>query len=296
MTSKKNRPTKKARYEPPDMIPVQQGIATHIVSADGTTTHTRYLSPRKEKTYNEESVNASDSGGILPSLVNYASQMLGISSSSDASVTEPSNEQSKLDSSNSSAETMDSRESESQKKAKTNNTIKPHVTTFGFIRGWAQTMLNVMLSRETDPHIGKPCYECRSPEAPYHCYDCFSAPLLCRDCIIGCHRWSPLHRILCWNDHYFERRGLKDLGYTLYLGHHGKQCHNQITTGVKSTDPKTSTVTVVDTTGIHLVDVMYCKCPTEASAFGEDHPVQLWKAGLWPATYTRPQTVFSLHV
>lgn len=163
------------------------------------------------------------------------------------------------------------------------------------MRGWAKTMLNVMLSRETDPHIGKPCYQCKSPEAPYRCFDCFNAPLLCQDCIINSHRWSPLHRILHWNGSYFERKGLKDLGYVLYLGHHGKRCHNQVTTGVKSTNPKMSTLTVVDTTGIHSMDVMYCKCPVEASVFGEDHPVQLWKAGFWPATYTRPQTVFSLH-
>lgn len=80
MTSKKNRPTKKARYEPPEMIPVQRGIATHIVSADGTTTHTQYLSPRKEKA-SSTSTAVSDSG-LLPSLINYASQMIGIGSRS----------------------------------------------------------------------------------------------------------------------------------------------------------------------------------------------------------------------
>lgn len=46
------------------------------------------------------------------------------------------------------------------------------------------------------------------------------------------------------------------------------------------------------------MDVVYCQCPLDVSdedSVNESRAKQRWKAGFWPATYIRPQTVFTVH-
>ncbi|PIL31916.1 hypothetical protein GSI_06620 [Ganoderma sinense ZZ0214-1] len=50
------------------------------------------------------------------------------------------------------------------------------------------------------------------------------------------------------------------------------------------------------TNGIHNVQLSYCKCPKDDKHPFTDQPLQLWHSRLWPATYKRTQTVFTLDV
>lgn len=313
MTSKKGRGSKKTKFQFPKGLPIKQGVETHIIGSNGTSSQIKYLSPRRDKeAHSEQHTQLSSQNDTLPSLLDYASQLSHGSEMATAPdvISETSMPSTDLPP-QSNSESMPSADPPPQScsgKNSVNNTIvsilsvycdrdilnsyifqKPHIKTFGFIQDWAQIMLDEMLLHETDAHLGKPCYQCKSPSALYRCHDCCSGPLLCKSCTIEVHRCLPLHRIQFWNGSYFERQSLKDLGYIFYLGHHGKRCPNQIT------NTKLSTLTVVDTTGVYPMDVMYCKCRTEASVFGDEHAVQLWRVGLWPATYSRPQTVFSCH-
>ena len=52
-------------------------------------------------------------------------------------------------------------------------------------------------------------------------------------------------------------------------------------------------LTVVDTTGIHQIQVRYCRCTD--GCFVSEH-IQLLRAGLYPATITMPRTVFTFRV
>ena len=52
-------------------------------------------------------------------------------------------------------------------------------------------------------------------------------------------------------------------------------------------------LTLVDTTGIHQIQVCYCRC-IEGCAVPEH--IQLLRVGLYPATITTPQTVFTFRV
>ncbi|KAH9934387.1 uncharacterized protein B0H18DRAFT_870111, partial [Fomitopsis serialis] len=121
----------------------------------------------------------------------------------------------------------------------------------------------------------------------FRCTECFNAPLLCRPCMINAHTWNPLHRIERWTGAFFERMQLSELGLVFSVGHHGRPCPSSFG------DPP-SKLTVVHTTGVHTLSVQYCECRKDQHI--EERPIQLWNAGLWPASFSRPQTVFTVHV
>ncbi|KAG1803526.1 uncharacterized protein HD556DRAFT_1303602 [Suillus plorans] len=50
-------------------------------------------------------------------------------------------------------------------------------------------------------------------------------------------------------------------------------------------------ITVVDKSGVHSLSICYCQCP---SALSRD--IQLFQAGLFPASFTRPKTAFTFAV
>ncbi|KAH9936214.1 uncharacterized protein B0H18DRAFT_852415, partial [Fomitopsis serialis] len=133
----------------------------------------------------------------------------------------------------------------------------------------------------------KPCYDCQGTHATYRCSDCFNGPLLCRGCIVVSHARNPLHRIEEWNGKYFQRKSLHDVGLVFSVGHHGRPCPSAIT-------HQTSQLTVVHTTGIQSINIQYCGC-RRAGQPPVEHPLQLWNAGFWPASFSRPQTVFTVH-
>lgn len=164
---------------------------------------------------------------------------------------------------------------------------KPHETSFTFLRVWAQKLLDCMRSREADPDIGKPCSRCNDPAAIYRCFDCFSPPILCLTCTFSVHRWSPFHQIESWTGSYFQRTTLGELGHIMELGHRGLPCPVASKT--------THKITVIHSTGIQEANIRYCECVDEKSGARIDNPIQLWNASLWPASYLRVRTAFSLH-
>ncbi|KAI0071051.1 hypothetical protein K474DRAFT_1736809 [Panus rudis PR-1116 ss-1] len=161
-----------------------------------------------------------------------------------------------------------------------------------------------MRAQESDPDIGKPCTQCpsdsmlTSPPEPsmYRCLDCFNPPVMCKGCLLNTHRWVPLHRVQHWNGRFFDSITLQSLGLVVSLGHRGQPCPNAEREG-KDGSLKTSKITVTHTTGLQDIAVSYCKCSVVQFGFPEpeERPLQLWRVGLWPATYARPKSVFSIH-
>lgn len=154
-----------------------------------------------------------------------------------------------------------------------------------------------MYSREYDPGIGQACTYCDPanikdddrPIAVYRCYDCIQPPPMCKNCMISSHKWNPYHRIEMWSKTHFVKRSLYDLGFVHYLGHFGDKC-KFARAPVKTT--------VVHVNGVQNCLVSYCGC--SATTTDDDEcsyrPVQLLKSGLYPASFKRTQTAFTIQV
>ena len=138
----------------------------------------------------------------------------------------------------------------------------------------------------------------------FKCKDCFGYRLLCQKCFTDAHVFLPFHRpLVClsflvyfdskhlsqpqyWTGQFFDDVSLKSLGVKLKLGHCGSDC--------RIPHESSAAFTVVDITGVHVVDVEFCGC---YASVGGSHPRnQLLRAGLFPATHTRPTTAFTFEV
>lgn len=146
------------------------------------------------------------------------------------------------------------------------------------------------------------CFSCRKEGELYKCRDCFTGGLLrCKGCTLKSHGDHPLHRVevrrflLCvfkpanfsktWNGLCFVRTTLKDMGLRVQLGHAGAACVCPLRGPID--------FFVIHTTGFHSVAVDFCDCRHD----GPIHKrTQLLRAGWFPATFNRPQTVFTFDV
>ena len=90
----------------------------------------------------------------------------------------------------------------------------------------------------------------------------------------------------CWSGVYFRDVSLKSLGLVVHLGHGGQRCDIP---GELIKD-----FTIVNTTGIHYIDVQFCGC--YKSTGGSHHRTQLLRASLFPATHIRPTIAFTFNV
>lgn len=88
-----------------------------------------------------------------------------------------------------------------------------------------------------------------------------------------------------WNGVFFDKTSLKALGLRVQLGHTGAPCACPI--------DGPSNFCVVDVTGIHLVAIAYCDCRKHGLIHKR---TQILRAGWFPATFNRPQTVFTFDV
>ena len=97
---------------------------------------------------------------------------------------------------------------------------------------------------------------------------------------------------------FFNRTSLASLGMVIRLGHRGQRCPDRYYQAEPNKDIQT--VRVLHENGVHLVRIQYCRCgslSTFSSSTGDNSPhQQLWRAGLYPATYKQPRTVASLSV
>ncbi len=80
---------------------------------------------------------------------------------------------------------------------------------------------------------------------------------------------------------FFEKTSLMHVGYILQMGQDCRNCRN-IQDDIRQ-------LTVIDSTGIHIVNVGWCKCGNIQS--GSSRRVQLLRMNWFPTTAERPNTV-----
>jgi len=103
----------------------------------------------------------------------------------------------------------------------------------------------------------------------------------------GKHRIRSNHMMLLtqfhqrWNGKFFDNDSLQNLGLVYQLGHSGRACPCPLA------GPKQ--FVVFDITGPHLVTFNYCDCREKRLS----NWTQLLRERWFPATLTRPQTVFT---
>ncbi|KAI0054927.1 hypothetical protein BV25DRAFT_1922257 [Artomyces pyxidatus] len=156
------------------------------------------------------------------------------------------------------------------------------------LREWLplrDTFMDELLRHEgLGRHLSIPqCTGCGDAVACVRCEDCFGSPLVCESCICADHAKEPLHRIQKWNGAFFEKYSLSEAGLCIQLGHDGLVC--------PLPRPYTTTMTVIDISGVHRVCVRFCDCSNAGTAYNY---VQLLRARWWPATVQRPRTVITL--
>ena len=96
-------------------------------------------------------------------------------------------------------------------------------------------------------------------------------------CRTHCER--PYDRLLRWDveKRIWDKVALPQIGYEFRLGHDSKRCGNA--------PQNTKTVVVIHEHGIMDLPIVFCACRDAGSEVE-----QLMRAGLWPATWDRPQT------
>ncbi|KAE9403519.1 hypothetical protein BT96DRAFT_769068, partial [Gymnopus androsaceus JB14] len=107
----------------------------------------------------------------------------------------------------------------------------------------------------------------------YECLDCLMIDLLCEKCIVRRHRSLPLHRVqvgCLWQGELFQKCSLKDLGVVIHLDHQ---------TRCPLPQKCNPSLRILDSTGIHEVNLFFCGCPS-----ANPHYIQLLRRSLYPAT------------
>ncbi|KAJ7145053.1 hypothetical protein C8R43DRAFT_890827, partial [Mycena crocata] len=134
------------------------------------------------------------------------------------------------------------------------------------------------------------CLACQKVPGIYRCKDCFTDDLYCKACLVTNHVDSPFHRVEVWQNEMFEKTTLKALGLRIQLGHGklgpGRRGHCVL--------PKTAVdddFVIIDTHGIHEVNLDFCNCST-----AQPHDIQLLRARLYPATGKSPRSASSFRV
>ena len=172
----------------------------------------------------------------------------------------------------------------------------------------AGSALNALLSREAGPGPEVTCHTCALELGPhaaaaplrpptkdgrvhvYRCFDCFEPEYLCLGCATTLHRHNPFHRVeeWDWDQRFWQRRSLGELGLQIHLGHdNGQRCPVQ---------RNTRELTIVHEHGVGNFLVVFCACRDVEKGHlskGED-PIQLITHGLWPASWKKPMTAFTV--
>ncbi|KAJ8474039.1 hypothetical protein ONZ51_g7481 [Trametes cubensis] len=193
---------------------------------------------------------------------------------------------------------------ETGKTAKVNNTIPPSERMTTFLTSWASRAQHALLEREVGPsypiccssscdnHTACNTAPCDKPilatEPVYRCFDCYHAPIVCKECVVAAHTTNPLHRIEEWQPtlSFWQRRPLHDLGLVIWLGHGGNRCYSS---------PGPRKITVVHEHGIHTADIAFCNCELGADSLPVPEPLQLIKFGLFPGSWQYPQTAYTIN-
>lgn len=173
-----------------------------------------------------------------------------------------------------------------------------------FVSQWARRALATWLARDARPSMDE-CQSCgvrlaceevdreraRSEiaAAGYRCVDCTLPPLLCSACTVQQHKHNPFHRQDAWDVEKgcWVRQSLGDLGLILNLGHRGEKCVAALLDARR--------VTVVHSHGVAEIGVRFCACLDDDLEYNPD-ALQLITHGLWPGSWEKPVTVFTVEV
>ncbi|KAF7972629.1 hypothetical protein HWV62_17380 [Athelia sp. TMB] len=116
------------------------------------------------------------------------------------------------------------------------------------------------------------------------CRDCYGDCVECSRCSVLRHSRMPLHRTEEWSGSFWKPRTLRSLGLVVQLGHAHDVCY---------TPDSGHNMTVIDSHGVHSVDVSFCACERSLTA---SKRLQMIRAGWYPASMTDPQTCATLAV
>ena len=190
--------------------------------------------------------------------------------------------------------------------------------------------LEIILDRmqRPDPAL---CSVCNLVEASWRCLHCFGEPIFCSGCLRQSHHSLPFHRIHDWDGDCFHPAWLADVGVKLHLGHGGQpspcagpRSHGQeppdaeaealpdeslseLDVGLDDPEPgldmpstfgpsrlnvrDKGVCVAVDTSGIHILLLAPCECPT-----AEPIDQQCLRMGLYPASFINVKTVFTFQL
>ncbi|EMD36311.1 hypothetical protein CERSUDRAFT_34378, partial [Gelatoporia subvermispora B] len=123
----------------------------------------------------------------------------------------------------------------------------------------------------------------------YRCVDCFLPRVLCKKCTVIMHKHLPFHRQEEWEvgRGFWAGKSLGNLGLIIDLGHGGQKCVAAL--------PEPRRMTIVHSHGVDEIGVRFCACLDDEL---ESTPaaLQLISHGLWPATWEKPVTAFTVEV
>ena len=160
-----------------------------------------------------------------------------------------------------------------------------------FLRNQSTAVLKQLLREEGPPTRSCRCEGCTSPDSKppptlYRCHDCFLCQPVCELEMLRRHASLPFHDIQRWSAcmGYWEAASLCELGLVVNVGHAGARCP------FVQEGAKPRRMTAVHGNGIGQLAVLFCACDSKAEAF------QLIEAGLWPASWTQPRTVYDIHL
>ncbi|KAG2148165.1 uncharacterized protein EDB93DRAFT_1240507 [Suillus bovinus] len=173
--------------------------------------------------------------------------------------------------------------------------------------------INLLMVREAPP-LDQLCAVCKK-DGVYKCHGCFNEPLFCMDCCRTQHQRHPFHRISQWTRSFFQETSLIKVGLHIHLAHDSNPCpssteytsdlfdwsdtdenidYDDYLEGASIplvTDSDHPAITIVDKSGVHFLSIWYCHCPSAL-----DRDMQLFQAGLFPASFTRPKTAFTFSI
>ena len=183
--------------------------------------------------------------------------------------------------------------------------------------------MDAILAREA-PAATVCCRECQATNSKpkiedlYRCLYCLTHPIYCAEHMAEIHQLTPFHRIEKWTGTHFNPSWLTETGLKISLGHNGFHCpaHDPVVfseaediadsedEGVtpqqeedlttKVIDPifsKGNRCWIVDVSGIHSMEVVFCGC-VGARAKHQ----QLLDMDLWPASFKRIKTLFTFRL
>ncbi|KAI0691552.1 hypothetical protein C8Q76DRAFT_771966 [Earliella scabrosa] len=115
-------------------------------------------------------------------------------------------------------------------------------------------------------------------------------PDLCHSCLLITHRLNPFHRLLVWDQQraLWQRVTTSDIGLVLYGGHGGRRCPRI------SREPRE--MVIVHERGVMKIRMSFCESSDQLRELLMPEPVQLIQMGLYPASWKRPRTAFTLKV